>query len=210
MTLEILAFPAGPAMTNAYLVADTASKEALVIDAPAGATADILAAAEERGWTITRIVITHTHWDHIADAAALQAAVDAPLLAHPDAVAILTQQVPPIGNPPIPIPPVTPDATIDEGDKLQLGDTRFRVLHLPGHEPFHVALWSKPDSVLLSGDVLFPNGHGRTDLPGSDQAVMDATLLRMVEELPPDTTVYPGHGDPTTIAAEAGWIKRKR
>ena len=208
MPLEILTFPAGPAVTNAYLVADTATKEALIIDAPAGATADVLAAAQARGWTVTRVVITHTHWDHVADAAALQAAVDAPLLAHPQAVAVLKQETPPIGNPPIPVPPVTPDATIDEGDTLQLGQTRFAVLHLPGHEPYHLALWSKPDGVLLSGDVLFPNGHGRTDLPGSDQAVMDATLRRMVKELPSETVVYPGHGAPTTIGAESAWINR--
>ena len=80
-------------------------------------------------------------------------------------------------------------------------------MHLPGHEPAHIALVDEEERVFLGGDVLFPGGHGRTDIPGSDQAVMNRSLRRLVAELPPDTTVYPGHGPTTTIGGEAPWIR---
>src|SRR5690606_36233019 len=108
---------------------------------------------------------------------------------------------------PVEIPPTTADETVDDGDEVTVGGHTFRVLHLPGHEPFHIGLWSEADHVLFGGDVLFPKGHGRTDIPGSDQAAMNATLKRLVAELPEDTVVYTGHGLPTSIGAEAGWIR---
>jgi glyoxylase-like metal-dependent hydrolase (beta-lactamase superfamily II) len=63
------------------------------------------------------------------------------------------------------------------------------------------------DHLIFGGDVLFPGGHGRTDIPGSDQATMNSTLLRFLD-LPGEVTVYPGHGDPTTLADEQEWIRR--
>ena len=110
-----------------------------------------------------------------------------------------------IGALPIEIPPATADATIEEGETVAAGGHVFRVLHLPGHDPAHIVLVSEPDRVLLGGDVLFPGGHGRTDIPGADEAAMRASLRRL-RSLPLDTTVYPGHGAPTTIGAEAGWM----
>lgn len=208
MPLEIVAFPGGPVETNAYLVADSATGDALVIDAPHATTEAIVAETARRGWTIRQIVITHAHWDHIADAKALKDATGAPLLAHPLAVERLANPSSPFGELPVPVPPATTDATLNEGDTLTLGGITFRVLHLPGHEPAHIALVDEANTVMLGGDVLFPAGHGRTDLPGSDQAVMNATLRRLVAELPPTVTVLPGHGAPTTIGEESPWIAR--
>ena len=207
MSLEIVTFAGGPVDTNAYLVADTPSGDALVIDAPYGTAQTIVDEAARRGWTIGRIVITHTHWDHIADAHALVTATKAPLAAHPLAVDRLADPSSPFGELPVPVPPVQTDETLIEGETVSLGDTIFDVLHLPGHEPAHIALYNAGSHVLLSGDVLFPAGHGRTDLPGSDQEVMNETLRRLVDELPPETAVLPGHGAPTTIGAETPWIR---
>jgi glyoxylase-like metal-dependent hydrolase (beta-lactamase superfamily II) len=77
-------------------------------------------------------------------------------------------------------------------------------MHLPGHDPGHIALYSEPDRLLLSGDVLFPNGHGRIDIPGASEADMAASLKRLAV-LPGDVIVYPGHGLPTTIGGEP-WL----
>lgn len=206
MPLEIVAFAGGPVATNAYLVADTATGDALVIDAPHDTAQTIVDVAARRGWTIRRIVITHTHWDHIADAHALAAATKAPLAAHPLAVERLADPSSPFGELPVPVPPVQTDETLIEGETVTLGETVFAVLHLPGHDPAHIALYNADNGVLLSGDVLFPAGHGRTDLPGSDQEVMNETLRRLVDELPPETAVLPGHGAATTIGGEAPWI----
>src|SRR5262245_22177168 len=91
MVLSVQTFPGGPVQTNAYLVGDDSAGVALVVDAPYGVTDQVVAAAKEAGLRIELIVITHTHWDHIADAAAFVAATGAPLAAHPLAVNSLAQ-----------------------------------------------------------------------------------------------------------------------
>jgi glyoxylase-like metal-dependent hydrolase (beta-lactamase superfamily II) len=205
MAVEIVSFVGGPVETNAYLVADPDSGDAIVIDAPHETATAVVAEAARRGWKIGQIVITHTHWDHVADAQALKDATGVPLLAHPLATERLANPSP-MFAPPIPIPPVETSGALAEGDTVSVGGTTFRVMHLPGHEPAHIALVDEEGRVFLGGDVLFPGGHGRTDIPGSDQAVMNDSLRRLVAELPGDTVVYPGHGPTTTIGGEAPWI----
>lgn len=210
MSLEIVTIPAGPIETNAYLVGDAATGKALVIDAPYDAMRPVLDEASRRGWTIDQIVITHTHWDHVADALSLVEETGAPLLAHPLAVDPLANPQSILGEFPVPVPAVETTTTLEDGSTVTLGDETFQVLHLPGHDPSHIALYHDGTRVLLGGDVLFPGGHGRTDLPGTDQGVMNASLRRLVAELPAETTVLPGHGAPTTIGAEAPWIQLLR
>lgn len=205
MALEVRTFVGGPLETNAYLVGDGETGEALVVDAAQGVTPQLVAAAQEAGWRIGQIAITHAHWDHIADAAALREATGAPIAAHPLAVERLAAPGSAFGELPFEIPPVRPDLLLDEGEIVTLGAHAFRVLHLPGHDPAHVVLFSEPDRLFFGGDVVFPGGHGRTDIPGSDQATMDRSLARL-RDLPGDTVVYPGHGATTTLGAEAGWI----
>ncbi len=210
MPLEIVTVVGGPVQTNAYLVADPETNEALVIDAPYETTSQIVAEAARRGWKINQIVITHTHWDHVADAKALREATGAPLVAHPLAVDPLANPTSLFGILPVEVPPVETDDTLDEGDTVTLGGHTFAVMHLPGHDPAHIALVDENQEVFLGGDVLFPGGHGRTDLPGADQAVMNDSLRRLIAELPAETTVLPGHGAPTTIGGEAPWIELLR
>lgn len=205
MALQTKTFVGGPLETNAYLVADDETGEAIVIDAPPDVAAPITAAAKEAGWTLTRLVLTHAHWDHIVDAAALRDAAGGNLAAHPLAVDRLAQPAGLIGELPVDIEPVRPDALLDDGDTVMVGGHAFRVMHLPGHDPAHIALVSAADRLFFGGDVLFPGGHGRTDLPLADQATMDQSLARL-RDLPPDTVVYPGHGQPTTLGAEAEWL----
>jgi glyoxylase-like metal-dependent hydrolase (beta-lactamase superfamily II) len=121
--------------------------------------------------------------------------------------------VEPLANPqsvawelPVPVPAVETTTMLEDGATVTLGNETFRVLHLPGHDPSHIALYNNEARVLLGGDVLFPGGHGRTDLPGTDQRVMNTSLRRLVAELPGETTVLPGHGAPTTISRETPWI----
>lgn len=205
MTLRIETISGGPLETNVYLVADIERGEALVIDAAQDTVEAVMAAAAENGWTVREIVITHTHWDHIADAAAMKAALGVPIVAPVGAEAALAAPGSFFGELDFEIPPVSPDRMVGEGDEIILGEHRFQILHLPGHEPYHIALHEPTAEVLLSGDVLFPNGHGRIDLPSADQAAMNASLRRL-RDLPDGTTVYPGHGAPTTIGAERSWL----
>lgn len=209
MTLSVRAFPSGPVDTNAYLVTDQETNRALIVDAPIGVTDTILDAAAADGATVERIVITHTHWDHIGDAAELKKRTGVPLAAHPLAVERLAAPSSAMGELPFEIPPSRPDELLNDGDTVTLGEHRFVVMHLPGHDPAHIVLYSEPDRVFLGGDVLFPNGHGRTDIPGSDQETMNQSLARLID-LPDDAIVYPGHGDPTTIGREKSWLKGLR
>jgi hydroxyacylglutathione hydrolase len=208
MPITIGTFPGGPIETNSYLVVDTDSGEAMVIDAPEGITDAIFDAAKQAGAKITQIVITHTHWDHIGDAAEMKEKTGAPVVAHELAVPGLAEPGSVVVDLPTPIPPVTPDRLVHDGDTVLLGDHVFTVLHLPGHDVAHIALYSEPDRMFLGGDVLFPGGHGRTDVPGTDQATMERSLARLVD-FPPDVVVYPGHGQTTTIGSEL-WLQQYR
>lgn len=201
MPLAIETFVGGSLETNGYLVGDAARGEAVMIDAPQGVAADVVATAARAGWRIITIVITHAHWDHIVDAAELREATAAPLLAHPLAVDRLAQPGSAIFDLPFTITPVTPDRLLNEGDEVKLGDRTFQVLHLPGHDPAHIALFSEAERVLFSGDVVFPGGHGTLEVPGADPAAMNRSLGKLVG-LPPETVVYPGHGQTTTLGAE--------
>jgi hydroxyacylglutathione hydrolase len=206
MTVRLETFVGGPLETNAYLITDAERGEAIIVDAPPEITAAITAAVAAAGVTVRRIVLTHAHWDHIVDAAALTAATGAPLAAHPLADERLAHPGSTLFELPFEIEPTIPDDHLADGDVVVVGTHSFSVLHLPGHDPAHIALLSERDGLLLGGDVLFPSGHGRTDIPGSDQATMVASLARLLT-LPDAVTVYPGHGQPTTIGAERGWME---
>jgi hydroxyacylglutathione hydrolase len=204
MTLAITQFPAGPIETNAYLVVDDATKDALVIDAPPDSAAAITQAVADQGVAVRALVITHGHWDHIVDTAPLAQALGVPVYAHAGTVGRIAT---PGAQLPVPMTAGTVDHQLDEGDMVTAGSLAFTVMFLPGHDEGHIALYSAADKVFLGGDVLFPGGHGRTDIPGSDQATMNKTIRRLLD-LPDDVVVYPGHGDTTTIGQERPWMTR--
>ena len=204
MPLSVHRFVGGPLETNAYLVADTSSGDAIVIDAPQGVTREIVTAVNELGATVHQIVVTHGHWDHINELDTLMRALEAPVYGHEALRERITNPAP---GTPVPVPPAKLDAALADGDEVTVGGHRFAVMHMPGHDPAPIILSSADDHLIFGGDVLFPGGHGRTDIPGSDQATMNATLQRFLE-LPGEVTVYPGHGDTTTLAAEQAWIRQ--
>jgi hydroxyacylglutathione hydrolase len=154
---------------------------------------------------VTALVVTHGHWDHIGDVAPLKRVLGMPVLAHPNTVPKLEKPGSSIMKLPVEIEQSAADTLIGEGDTVALGDHSFTVWFLPGHDPGHIVLVSEPDNLVLGGDVLFPNGHGRIDIPGASAADMGRSLARLAA-LPDSVTVYPGHGSPTTIGAERSWL----
>ncbi|MFM8322471.1 MAG: MBL fold metallo-hydrolase [Chloroflexota bacterium] len=201
--LEIVPLMLGLVETNAYLVADTLSGEAAVID-PAWDGEKILAAAEQRGWRITNLWFTHAHFDHLGGAAALARGLPQPpvIALHPaDRPLWDAQGGAPFFGLHIETPPA-PGLALAHGQTLALGQQRFEVRHAPGHTPGHVVFYSAGEGVLFCGDVIFAGSIGRTDLPGGSLETLLHSIRTQVLSLPAETRLLSGHGPQTTVAAE--------
>jgi glyoxylase-like metal-dependent hydrolase (beta-lactamase superfamily II) len=200
--IEVGAF--GPWETNAYLVWDGQSDEALVVDPGMGAAAALVARAAAIGLRIHLIADSHGHVDHIFDNAALKRETGAPLAIHPDDAHRLSGE----NVYGFEVEASVAERDLNEGDRLEIGTLRFDVLHTPGHTEGSACLYEADRGLLLSGDVLFRGSYGRTDLAGGNEAQMVASLTRLLRDIPLATRVLPGHGPETTIAREAPWLER--
>ena len=185
--------------TNCYLVwADNG--EGIVID-PADNAEELLNAIQEANITVTAVVLTHAHFDHMLAAEELCKATGAPLYVGKGDQAALSDPVRNLSQWVSPDSPIilNSDKTLSEGDTIAFGDEKLTVLETPGHTPGCICLYS--DGVLFSGDTLFRNSIGRLDFPGGNPEAMLQSLQRLIS-LPGDTAVYSGHGPATTIECE--------
>ena len=202
--LEIVTMELGPAMTNAYLVGDIASRAAVVID-PAWSGGKILAAAREREWEISAVWLTHAHFDHFGGAAellqSLGSAVDIAL--HPEDLPLwkVSGGAPLFGFADFDTGP-EPTIALEHGQELLLGEHRFFVRHTPGHTPGHVVFHAPGQKVVFCGDLIFQGSVGRTDLPGGSWETLLESIQREILTLPEETVLCPGHGLSTTVADE--------
>jgi glyoxylase-like metal-dependent hydrolase (beta-lactamase superfamily II) len=209
MSAELLVLPIGPLRTNVALIGDTDRREAIVIDPAIPSLADLVARLAEREWRLVLALVTHGHWDHTGELAALAEHVQQhegralPIAVHERDRHRLEDPRPLAA--PFPIPAVIPTRDLREGDHIHAGEINLAVLHTPGHTEGSISLHDAAAGVLYSGDTLFRGAWGRTDLPGGDAVAMLASLQRLAG-LDPATRVIPGHGRETTIAAEHAWI----
>lgn len=196
--------PFGPWQTNAYLLWDGRSPDALVVDPGMGAAAPLMERVAANGLRLHLIANSHGHIDHIFDDAPLMRASEAPLAIHPDDAYRLEGR----NNYGFELDPVTATQQLREGEQIRIADLVLDVLHLPGHTEGSVCLYEERRALLLSGDVLFAGSYGRTDLPGGDDERMVASLSRLAREIPAGVRVLPGHGPETTIERELPWLRR--
>ena len=186
--MKIYTLPLGQLETNCYLVAD-ADGNAVVID-PAAAPERILQTAREHGLHLRAILLTHGHFDHVGGIKGLVEALHCPVWMHESELTL---------------PEYLTDGKLyytdgySEGDTVTVGKLTFTVLHTPGHTPGSVCL--RCGDALFSGDTLFAGSYGRTDFSGGSGVEMCKSLHRLAE-ISENLTVYPGHGEMTTLDAE--------
>lgn len=200
--------PVGAFATNAVLVEDEATHEALVID-PGADAGDLRGRIRQLGLVPRQIVLTHGHLDHCMAAPALAREFKVPISMH-------EADVPLYRNLAIQArmllggmirgaeeDPGAPDLLLKEGDRVRFGNSEAVVVELPGHSPGGIGLLvhGTPD-VLFCGDTIFRDGVGRTDLWGGDFDVLLRSIRDKVFALPPDTRLVTGHGADTTVGRE--------
>lgn len=204
--LEIVSLVLGPVGTNAYLVADGETRDAVIID-PAWDGQMIVKEAQRKGWRIGQVWVTHAHFDHFGGAAmVLRACQPRPSLAlHPLERPLWQAQ----GGAPLfgmqIDPPPEPDMALQHGQVLCVGNYTFEVRHAPGHSPGHVVFYCASAKVMFCGDVIFEGSIGRTDLPGGDYDTLIESIYTQVLSLPDDTQLLSGHGGATTVGQERKW-----
>lgn len=192
---------------NTYVVYDEPSGEAAVIDPgmiSAAECYELEQCIKRLSLRVTHLINTHLHIDHVAGnryvvdkyKVGLEAhAADEPLGKRIDMQAEMFGL------------PFTPDGVkislyLNEGDEIHLGADVLKVIHVPGHSPGSIALYSAEDGFIITGDILFQGSVGRTDLPGGSHSQLIESIKEKLLTLPADTVVYPGHGSYTTIGEE--------
>ena len=200
--MTIISHRGGIAATNCYLVADEASGQAVLFDAPNDTVTPLLAEARSRGWDLIGLWLTHGHFDHIADhpevsrqfpnAKVFVHRLDDPKLHRPNSAGMLL---------PFSIVPRQADGFVEDGQRLKIGTIDVEVIHTPGHSPGHVMYHLPVERVLIGGDLIIMGAVGRTDFADSSPAALNASIRRVMR-LPPETQLLPGHGEPSTLQEE--------
>ncbi len=198
----VRSFTVGPVQENSYLVGAEGSGRAVIVD-PGDEAPRLLQGIQDAGVTLDAILLTHCHFDHVGAVAEVARAtgaevwvptIERPILADINAY----MNIPGFG----PFESYDAEHEVAGGEALELAGLTFDVRFAPGHSPGHVVYHVRDQGVLLGGDVLFQGSIGRTDLPGGDMGTLLASIAGILDALPDDTQVLPGHIGPTTLGAE--------
>ncbi len=202
MTLKIETITNGPFVENAFIVWDEGTKKGIIVD-PGDEPDRIVRAGEFLGLEITEIVCTHGHIDHAGAVAEVKRLTQAPVTFHKDERPVLehlASQARLFGLGEVETPEV--DRWLEEGDEIEVGAHRARVIHTPGHTPGGCCLFFEDARILIAGDTLFQGSIGRTDLPGGSFEQIISSIKDKLFPLGDDVTVYCGHGPKTNIGLE--------
>lgn len=203
--IQIQTFTFNPFSENTYVVFDQTG-EGVIIDPGCYETEEkttLVKFIEDEGIKIKYLLNTHCHIDHVLGNDFVKEKYKVPFLIHPKEEPVLKSvkaYAPSYGF--AQYREALPDQFINEGDKVLFGTIVFQVFFLPGHAPGHIGFYDSYSKSLFSGDVLFQQSIGRTDLPGGDHNILIKSIHQKIFTLPDDVVVYPGHGDPTTVGEE--------
>ncbi len=200
--MDVRMFTVGPVQENCYLFRRDERREALIVD-PGEEAPKLLAAIEALGVELAAILLTHTHFDHVGAVAPVARATGAEVWVPEIERGVLADIMSYVPWPGFgPYESYDAEHTVSGGEKLELAGFEIEVIFTPGHSPGHVTFSIPEERAAFSGDVLFQGSVGRTDLPGGDWPTLLESIRKLVDSLPEDTTVYPGHMGITTLAAE--------
>ena len=195
-------FVVGPVATNCYIVGSESSKRGVIID-PGAEARLILKTVNDLGLTISLIVVTHMHFDHVGALAQVKETTGAKFALHEAeaeaGLGMFSRMLSSMMGGSLSQPP-KPDRLLKDGDKIDVDGLSFTVLHTPGHSPGGISLYGH--GIVFSGDALFNHGIGRTDFPGCSYEELMDSIKNKLMTLPDETIVYPGHGPSTTIGEE--------
>ena len=201
----IKALVVGPFASNCFIVGSEKTKQGIIID-PGADPKNILRTVRDLDLSIVFIVATHNHIDHIGALRPVKDETGAAFAVHEadakGALPALVGRMMGLMMGSLKSPP-QPDRLLKDGDIIEAGDLKFKVLHTPGHTPGGISLLC--NGVVFSGDTLFNLGIGRTDMSGGDYGKLMESIATKLMVLPDDTVVYPGHGPETTIGTEKKW-----
>ncbi|MFA5250456.1 MAG: MBL fold metallo-hydrolase [Parachlamydiales bacterium] len=204
MLIEI--FLLGPLGNNTIVIASEKTHEAAVIDPSFGSEEVVVPYLKKKHLQLKAILLTHSHWDHIAGAADLKKSLPAPIYIHPLDLGNLEEP----GSDRLPlifaIEAVKADHLVKDGELIRIGEIVLQVLHTPGHTPGSVCYFGEKEKILFSGDTLFQGTMGSLNLPTSQPEKMWPSLKKL-SRLPQETKVFPGHGKATTIGRES-WLDK--
>ncbi|MGC4032747.1 MAG: MBL fold metallo-hydrolase [Tepidisphaeraceae bacterium] len=200
--MKVYAAGGGIAATNCYLIVDEETKQCVLFDAPDHTVGPLLDRIRDSGWNLVGLWLTHGHFDHVADHKVVRDAFpDVKILIHKLDEPKLVNPTTRFFQLPFVIPPGHADELIEDGQELQFGNLKCRVIHTPGHSPGHVCFYFAADQVLVGGDLIIGGAVGRYDLPDSNLDDL-VESVRKVMKLPLDTVLLPGHGNGQTLGDE--------
>jgi hydroxyacylglutathione hydrolase len=200
--MDVRMFTVGPVAENTFIARRDGADRAIVFD-PGDEADRILGAIDELGLTVEAILLTHTHFDHVGAVAPVARATGAPVYVSEIERPVLADIMRYVPFPGIgPYESYEADHTLRGGEQLEIAGFELDVLFTPGHSPGHLTFSIPSEQAVFSGDVLFRGSVGRTDLPGGDWSTLLTSIGGLVEALPEQTTVYPGHMEVTTLGAE--------
>jgi glyoxylase-like metal-dependent hydrolase (beta-lactamase superfamily II) len=200
--MDVRMLTVGPVAENTFLFRRDGAAQAILVD-PGDEPERLIALVDGLGVTVEAILLTHTHFDHVGAVAPLARHTGAPVHCPKGEAFILADIMrftpfPGIG----PYESYDADVLVSGGDRLELAGFAIDVLSTPGHSPDHVTYVVADEGAIFSGDVLFQGSIGRTDLPGGDTATLMGSIAMLLDVLPDETRVHPGHMGVTTLGRE--------
>ncbi len=201
--MKIFSIEAGPVQTMAYIVYDELSADAIIIDVPLESATTISSKIKELKLNAKAIILTHSHWDHSAEAPSLAENIHSPIFIHKaDEYRLLEPNKYTVWKLPIMLEAFKASQYLEDGENLDFGTLHCEIIHTPGHTEGGICIYFPSENIVFTGDTLFNMSVGRVDLPGGNWDLLNHSIRNKLLVLPAQTDVYCGHGEPTTIGFE--------